>query len=148
MKCLCRFSLFWTILLAFCIISISGCGDSLPKRVPVSGHVVFDGKPLETGVLLIQAPGQRSSYATLGPGGKFTVTTFTENDGLMMGKHQVAVVAKEDINQTTQKWFIPKKYSEVSTSGLEIDVTGSNNDVKIDLKSEPGQKYPFIEKLK
>jgi hypothetical protein len=146
MKCLCRFSLFWSVLTLFVVFSINGCGDKLPQRVPVSGHVTFDGKPLETGSLFILTPGQRSSYAKIGPGGKFSVTTFTENDGLMTGKHQIAVICKEDVNSTTMKWLIPKKYADVSTSGLEIDITGPNNDVKIDLKPEPGQKYPYLEK--
>ncbi len=147
MKCLCHFSLFSAILLAFCIVSILGCGDNLPKRVPVSGHVIFDGKPLETGTLIIQTPGQRSSYATLGPGGKFTVSTFSENDGLMLGKHQIAVSSKEDIGSNAVKWFIPKKYADINTSGLKIEITGPNNDVKIDLTSERGQKFPIIEKF-
>ena len=134
-------------MLALCIASLLGCGDNLPTRVPVSGHVFFDGKPLEKGTLLIQSLDQRSSYAQLGPGGKFTVSTFSENDGLMPGKHQVAVVAKEDINANTQKWLIPKKYSDAATSGLEFEVTGPTSDIKIDLTSEPGKKYPFIEKL-
>jgi hypothetical protein len=148
MKCLCRFGLLWAILFTFYVVSINGCGDDLPKRVPVSGHVFFDGQPLETGTLTFQTPGQRIAYALLGTGGKFTVTTFTENDGIIPGKHKVAVISKEVINANTQKWFVPKKYSETSTSGLEIDVTGPNNDIKFDLKSEPGQKYPFVEKLK
>ena len=98
MKCLCRFNLFWVLLMVFSIVSISGCGDNLPKRVSVSGHVFFDGKPLEKGTVIIETAGQRHSYGTLGPGGKFTVSTFAENDGLMLGKHPVAVIAKEDVN--------------------------------------------------
>jgi hypothetical protein len=146
MKCLCRFSLFWSILTVFFVVSINGCGDKMPQRVQVSGHVFFDGKPLETGTLTFQTPGQRMGYALLGTGGKFTATTFTENDGLMPGKHKVAVISKEVINADTQKWFVPKKYCDIITSGLEIDITGPNKDVKIELKSEPGQKYPYVEK--
>jgi hypothetical protein len=147
MKCLCRFSLLWPALAILLVFSMSGCGDNLPKRVPVSGHVSIDGKPLETGSLFIQTPGQRSSYAKIGPGGKFSVTTFTENDGLMPGKHQVAVICKEDPNSTTIKWLVPKKYSNILTSGLEFEITGSTNDLKIDIKPEPGEKYPVIEKV-
>jgi hypothetical protein len=148
MKCFCRFSLPLTILLAFFVVSINGCGDNLPKRVPVSGHVYFDGKPLEMGAIGILTQGERSSYAKLGPGGKFTVSTFSENDGLMPGKHKFAVAAKEDLSPTSQKWFVPKKYSDPNTSGLEIDITGPTDDLKIELTSEPGQKYPWVEKLK
>jgi hypothetical protein len=138
--------LFWAVLLAFSIVSISGCGDNLPKRVSVSGHVFIDGKPLEKGTMFIESPGQRPSYATLGPGGKFSISTFSENDGIMPGKHKIAVLGKEDITIHSVKWYAPRKYADISTSGLEIEVTGPNNDVKIDLTSEPGQKLPFIEK--
>ncbi len=148
MKCLCRFSLFWAVLLAFSILSISGCGDDLPKRVSASGHVFIDGKPLEIGTLFIESPGQRSSYATLGPGGKFTISTFSTNDGIMPGKHRVAVISKEDVSSNTVKWYAPKKYLDVNTSGLEIDIPSSTSDIKIEIATEPEQKYPFIEKVK
>ncbi len=39
-------------------ILLSGCGDSHPKRVPVSGRVLIDGKPVETGYIqLVPAEG-------------------------------------------------------------------------------------------
>jgi hypothetical protein len=147
MKSVFRFGVFSSLLLALFLLSLNGCGDNLPKRVPVSGHVFFDGKPLETGGIGFMTPGQRSSHGELGPGGKFTVSTFSENDGLMPGKHTVVVCAKEDINANSMKWYAPKKYADPQTSGLEIDITGPTSDLKIDLKSEPGKKYPLIEKF-
>jgi hypothetical protein len=147
MKLTFRFDVFLAALLAICVFSINGCGDKLPERVAVSGHVFFDEKPLESGTLIFSAPGQRQATAVLGPGGKFTVTTFTESDGLMLGKHQVAVIAREDVNANTIKWLVPKKYAEVENSGLEVDITGSDKDIKIKLTSEPGKKYPLIEKF-
>ncbi|MGD0384094.1 MAG: hypothetical protein ABSA77_11270 [Thermoguttaceae bacterium] len=125
--------------------SISGCGDSLPKRVPVSGRVLIDGKPLEYGVVQVFPKGERSAYGTLGPGGKFALTTFTENDGCMLGKHPVAVNAAKGISSTKMQWFAPKKYANVATSGLEIDVPGPRNEVEINLKWD-GEK-PYIETI-
>jgi hypothetical protein len=148
MKRSCHFGIFSLLILSFLIPAIIGCGDNLPKRVPVSGHVFFDGKPLETGGVGIQTTGERASYAALGPGGAFTVSTFGQNDGLMLGKHKVAVSSKEDVNASTIKWLIPKKYADFETSGLEINITGATSDLKIDLTSEPGKKYPLIEKFK
>ena len=144
MHCLCRPNISLAAILLLFFALISGCGDNLPQRVPVSGQVLLDGKPLETGTLSIQSPGQRSSYATLGPGGKFSISAFSENDGLMIGKHPVAVISKENINGKTVKWLIPKKYTDIATSGLEIDVPGPRSDVVINLTWGGGK--PFIEK--
>jgi hypothetical protein len=113
--------------------------------VPVSGRVLIDGKPLEYGVVQVFPKDQRSACGTLGPGGKFTLTTFTENDGCMLGKHPVAVNAGKGINSSKMQWFAPKKYADVATSGLEIDVSGPRNDVEINLKWDGGK--PYIEKL-
>jgi hypothetical protein len=147
MKRMRRFGVLSGLLLAFCVVSIVGCGDDLPKRVPASGHVFFDGKPLETGTLGILTPGQRCSFAELGPGGAFTVSTFSKNDGLMLGKHPVTVVWKEDVSNSAIKWMIPKKYADPTTSGLEVDITGPTSDLKFELTSEPGKKYPLVEKF-
>ena len=147
MNCLCRFKLLWGILLVLSLACISGCGDGLPKRVPVSGRVLIDGKPLEYGVIQVYPKGQRLAYGTLGPGGKFSLTTFTENDGTMMGKHPVTVNASKGVSSSKMQWFAPKKYANLATSGLEIDISGPRDDIEINLTSEPGQKFPFTERL-
>jgi hypothetical protein len=144
MKTFSRFGVCFGCLVVIGLACIIGCGDNLPRRVPVSGRVLIDGKPLETGTLLIETPGQRPSHAALGPGGKFTVGTFSETDGTMPGKHRVAIISKEDINGKTVKWLIPKKYTDLTTSGMEIDVPGARNDVELRLSWEGGK--PFIEK--
>ena len=148
MKCLRASGVLLGVLLTFCSLSILGCGDGLPNRVPVSGHAFFDGKPLEGGAVGIYTPGQRASSATIGPGGAFTVSTFSTNDGLMPGKHQVVVVWKEDVGSNAIRWMIPKKYADPETSGLEINITGPTSDIKLELTSEPGKKYPWVEKFK
>lgn len=142
-----RLGLFWALLLPFFLASINGCGDNLPKRVPVSGRVLLDGKPLEYGVVKFFPQNQRMASGGIGPDGRFSLATFSENDGCFMGKHPVAVSACEGISATKMKWYAPKKYAEADTSGLEIDIPGPRSDVIIELTSEPGMKYPFIEKL-
>jgi hypothetical protein len=133
------------IVFAFIFTCVIGCGDGLPHRVPISGRVLLDGKPLEKGTIKVCPANERSAYGTLGPGGKFTLSTFDDNDGTMMGKHPVAIISKEDINETkSTKWLIPKKYSEIATSGLEIDVPGPRSDVEINVTWGGGK--PFIEK--
>ncbi len=140
-------ALFWALLLPFCMASIDGCGDNLPKRVPVSGLVLLDGKPLEFGVVKFFPQNQRMASGGIGRDGRFRLTTFSENDGCFMGKHPVAVSAGEGLSATKMRWYAPKKYADPDTSGLEIEIPGPRSDVLIELTSEPGMKYPFIEKL-
>jgi hypothetical protein len=139
--------LFWAVFLTFSIFSTSGCSDNLPNRVPVSGRVLMDGKPLEYGTVLVYPKGQRMACGTLGPGGKFTLTTFDDDDGCMLGKHPVAVNAAKGISTNETQWFAPKKYADTATSGLEIDITGPKDDIIINLNAEPKRKFPYIEKL-
>ncbi|MBN2578979.1 MAG: hypothetical protein JXB10_08305 [Pirellulales bacterium] len=125
----------------------SGCSDGRPKRVPVSGRVLIDGKPLEVGFLQVLVKGNRSASAKLGPDGRFTLTTFDENDGCIMGTHRVAVIAGKSLNDTEFKWFAPPKYANAKTSGLQIEVSGPCDDIELRLSWQgSGHDKPFVEK--
>jgi hypothetical protein len=126
-------------------ICLSGCGDGLEKRVPVSGVVLIDGKPLEIGNIQVVPDKGRPATGRIGPGGRFTLTTFNDNDGCFLGKHKVIVIAKEDKTSTSTMWHAPKKYADLSASGLEINITGPTDNLEIKLKWEGGK--PFIENL-
>jgi hypothetical protein len=140
-----RLNISLAVFLSLCFVLSSGCSDNLPRRVHVSGHVFIDGKPLEYGVIQVYPQDQRMAEGTIGPGGKFTLTTFTEDDGCMMGKHPVAINAAKGISSTSTQWFAPKKYANAATSGLTMDVSGPIDDVIINLTWDGGK--PFTEKL-
>ena len=81
------------ILLPLCL----GCGDGRETRVPVSGMVTVDGEPLKYGSITfmpVKTPGAASR-----PGGgsledgRFSVSSYTANDGLLKGKYEVMVNA-------------------------------------------------------
>jgi hypothetical protein len=134
----------WGLLLLWSLAS--GCGDGRPKRVTVSGRVLIDGKPLEMGFLQVIVKGNRPASGRLGPGGRFTLTTFDKNDGCIMGKHPVAVIAGKSLNEKEFQWFAPKKYADAKTSGLEIEVTGPRDDVELHLTWQgSGHDQPFVE---
>ncbi|MBN2578851.1 MAG: hypothetical protein JXB10_07660 [Pirellulales bacterium] len=139
----------WQVLLACLLLTpwlLAGCGDGRPQRVPVSGRVLIDGKPLEYGFLQVFQKGNRSASAQIGTDGRFTLTTFDKNDGCVPGKHRVAVLALKSLSETKTQWFAPKKYANVVTSGLEIDVRGERNDVEIHLTWQgSGHDKPYIE---
>jgi hypothetical protein len=123
-----------------------------PKVVPVSGTVLYNGQPLEDAtVTFTNAAASRSGYGQTGPGGKFTLTTFTPADGVVPGKQQVTVRKvrvtgrkKPGVDPSTssevppppeEHWLIPSRYGRAETSGLTVEVTeGGKNDFVIELK--------------
>ncbi|MCC6127240.1 MAG: hypothetical protein IT426_19945 [Pirellulales bacterium] len=129
------------------LLLAAGCGDGRPKRVPVSGRVTIDGKPLEYGFVQVMPKGNRPASGQLDSQGRFSLTTFDDRDGCVLGKHPVVVIPNKSLNATTMKWFAPKKYGDQSTSGLQLEVTGSRDDVEFKLTWEgSGHAKPFIEK--
>lgn len=145
-----RFALF--ILTAILLQLSLGCGDGRDARVPVSGVVTIDGEPLKHGSITfipIKKPGvvSRAGGASL-EDGRFSVSSFTPNDGLIQGKYEVMVNAIEPMNETSQRWHAPKKYASTKTSGLTLDVSKTMEEVKFDLSWEgEKQSKPFVEKF-
>ena len=76
---------------------LSGCGDSRPQTVPVSGQVVLkDGSTLARGgqVIFVKVDGPTNSRSTgnFGSDGRFVLKTFEKGDGAIPGDYQVMVV--------------------------------------------------------
>lgn len=134
--------IFFSLFLIF-TFTIAGC-DNRPRRVPVSGRVLIDGKPLSKGVIQVFPAHDRMAGSEIRDG-QFTLFTYEENDGCVLGKHPVAVIGRETRSPMTFLWLAPKKYIDPTTSGLEIDVPGPRNDVEIRLTWGGGK--PFIESV-
>ena len=135
-----------------------GCGGSgRPSLTKVSGAVTLDGQPLEGAMVSFQFAGdekdkyKRPSMGTTDAQGKFTVGTYDKEDGLPVGKYKVAIQKRElltklpegasedslDSYDLSYKWVTPRKYSDVATSGLEAEVTGSElKPAVFDLKTD------------
>jgi hypothetical protein len=123
--------------------AVVGC-DNGPKIVPVSGVVLIDGKPLTKGTVQVMPSGHRAASGTIGPDGRFTLTTTKDGDGCVIGTHPVRVVGNENVGPSDIRWLAPKKYSSPDESGLKITIDGPTSDLKIELTWEGGK--PFIEK--
>ncbi|MBN2580615.1 MAG: hypothetical protein JXB10_16640 [Pirellulales bacterium] len=133
---------------AFFLLLVFGCGDGRPQRVPISGRVLIDGQPLEIGFIQVLPNANRAASGNLGPGGRFILTTFDQDDGCVLGRHRVAVIAKKDLGPTAIQWFTPKKYIDPASSGLEITVNGPRNDVELHLTWKGSEHHkPFIERF-
>jgi hypothetical protein len=124
----------------------AGCGDGRPKRVPVSGRVLIDGQPLSVGTVQVVPHGNRPASGVLDKDGHFVLTTFEKDDGCVLGRHRVAVIAHKNLGPTALQWFAPKKYMSIATSGLKIEVNGPRNNLEIHLTWKgSGHKQPFVE---
>lgn len=133
------------LVLTAIVAGIAGCGDGRPPRVPVSGQVLIDDKPLSYGTIQFIPTGARLSQGLLDRDGRFTLTCFGDNDGAVTGRHAVTVRAGEPIGPNQIRWHAPKKYTDPRTSGLIQEISGETTDVVIRLSWDGGRE--FVETL-
>jgi hypothetical protein len=131
-----------SISLLFCLWLL-GCGDGRPTRVPVSGQVLIDGKPLTKGSIRFLSQHSRASGGVLDKDGRFVLSCYENGDGAVLGTHQVEVVANERVDATRMRWYAPKKYVDSNLSGLQQAITGPTDSLVINLTWSGGK--PFIE---
>jgi hypothetical protein len=131
---------------------LCGCGSGLPERGKVTGKVTFNGKPVPEGTVTFYPKTGRSATGRIQPDGTYTLTTFDEGDGAIVGSHEVTIEAlrfaggprpktfEEEIatvksgkgvNPAAMKpqWLLPEKYSVRGQSGLTREVTSGTNTI-------------------
>lgn len=128
-----------------CLLAAGGCARG-PKRVPLTGRVTLDGKPLSAATVVFEGSG--GSYSGAVEGGAFEVKNF-EGAGLPPGKYTVTVLPRDDVDRNALVYAgqetrasapppgpkIPGKYADPATSGLTAEVLdGANPPVTFDLK--------------
>ncbi|MCA9033731.1 MAG: hypothetical protein KDA91_01315 [Planctomycetaceae bacterium] len=130
------FSLF-----AFSAFLLCGCGGSgRPSLVVVTGKVTLDGKPLEGASIAMKFVSDdpdnkygRPSRAVSDSSGQFKPAAYGDAEGIPTGKYKVAIYKQEipegynaedpAANPVNIKWITPRYYSDIDTSGIEIEVT-------------------------
>jgi hypothetical protein len=128
--------------LLFCLLLIvAGCAEKGPELTEVTGQVMIDGKPLTTGSVVTLPMKGRGARGTIDAEGNFTLTTSDMGVGAKPGRHQVAVIAVEEMKDaplgTPARSLIPEKYASAETSGLFIEVTlGEMEPVVLKLSSQ------------
>jgi hypothetical protein len=130
-----------------CSFFVVGCNRG-PAMVPLTGKVIYNGKPLEFGTVAFQPPGGQPARGDIQPDGTFTLSTYRLNDGVVLGKHKVRVACYESQRpgtvkppgeQSLGKLLIPKKYTLFEQSGLTAEVhEGENPPLTFELKGPPG----------
>lgn len=133
------------LLLIFSLLTATtGCSDGRPARVPVSGQVLIDGKPLTCGNITFIPTGHRSSYGEIGKDGRFTLSCYGKNDGAVVGMHNVEVSAFEMVKPTLMRWQAPKEYQDQATSGLTQEITVPTDEVVINLTWKGGKPFDEV----
>jgi hypothetical protein len=123
--------------------AVFGCSDGRPDRVPISGQVLIDGKPLAYGYVQFVPENARASQGKLDAEGRFSLSCFEADDGAVVGSNQIAVTSREPIGGLKVRWHAPKKYADYATSGLSRDVAEATDSMVIELTWAGGK--PFVE---
>jgi hypothetical protein len=146
-------SRYWQeyVLLICYALLLSGCGPRAPETASVTGRVTFHGKAVDKGRIVFYPTEGRPATGTIGPDGSFRLTTFSEGDGALLGKHRVTIEAKRLVGATIAKtfaeeraqpasiseprveWIVPEKYAREDTSPLTADVARGGNTINFDL---------------
>lgn len=125
-------------LISLIFLGVVGC-DSHPETAPASGKVSFNGEPLKFGSVMFQpVDGGQPARAEIKPDGSFEMSTYAEGDGAPLGKHRVRImcstaqdpsnpieISANDVNPG--KLLIPRKYTQLSSSGLIATVAANEN---------------------
>lgn len=133
---------WWCILFLGSVV-LAGCSGEQFERVPVSGRVLIDGKPLKFGYVRFFPEGARASGGRLDEEGRFVLTSKQKGDGVILGTHSVAISAGESISDTQVKWHAPKKYNSPKASGLVFTINEPTDSLEILLSWDGGK--PFVE---
>ena len=134
--------LLFVVLLTLAVAAI-GCGRGGPELAPVSGKVVYNGKPLPFGAVTFQPESGRSSTGIIQPDGTFQMATSGRGDGAVVGKNEVRITCFSSQDPSNEgpaglalgKALIPQKYMSYQTSGFVVEVqSGSNDPIVFELK--------------
>lgn len=130
-------TLRWMSLL--CLAVLQGCGNSGEYAVvPVSGVVTCQGKPVANATVNF-SPKASADRSALNPGklalgitdeqGRFQLTTYENNDGVIIGTHIVTI----ELNFDEKTGRSPRGFP-CAKSELEITIEKSVSDLKVDFK--------------
>lgn len=129
------------------VLLVAGCsGPSQLETAPVKGTVTYKGKPLKYGNVSFRPAAGSPSTGRIQEDGTFTLSTYGDGDGAIIGTNQVSITATErdagqekEVDPNTElmvsKSLIPSKYTSFSTSELTADVkAGDANEFNFELK--------------
>lgn len=133
------------IAVALASVIVCGCSNSGQlETAPVSGRVLLDGKPLPFGVVTFIPSLGRAAKGEVQADGSFRLGTYKGDDGAIIGKHKVSVIAirppasgESSAERTDNVFLLPSRYAIAEESGFEFEVKANDaNKFILELKSE------------
>lgn len=135
-----------SVALLLAAVSTIGCSKSPFDLAPVHGKVTIDGKPVVAGRVMFApiAKGEsrevgKPAFGTLQADGTFTLTTFEEGDGAVVGEHWVTIFGPDEETIVTpvstagmpkfSRLSVPQKQSVAGNQENEIEVSLTSQDV-------------------
>lgn len=133
----------WWLLAAVLVV---GCADSnAHPTARVTGKVTFDGQPVTGGAVTFSPkstgaaePG-KVAIGNVEPDGSFVLSTYGENDGAVVGMHQVTYAAPAgELPPGKEEWEpgeepTKSKYAELAPKTPDVEVKRGSNDLVIEL---------------
>jgi len=140
---------------ALCVVTlvVSGCSGShdYGPTGTVSGKLLYKGQPLALGTAVVfkNLTTGYSCMGQTGPGGEYTLDSWN-NGNLPVGSYEVMIQPPAPIDpetidpqtlidnpklmeQTKVQYDFPRKYSQLSSSGLKFEVKEGKNEYQIEL---------------
>lgn len=137
---------------------LAGCGGGVdrPATAPASGQVLLDGQPVAgAAISFVPVAGGHPATAETDREGRFRLSTFSRQDGAIVGDHLVAVTLVKselppgvvlgddglapdiDLSKVKTEWIVPERYSTPQDSGLKASVPGGGTGaLKFELSSK------------
>ena len=122
--------LFFPLILP--LMASLGCGGN---NATVSGKVIYKGRPVTSGSVVIRNPDNTATRGPIQPDGTYAVS------GVARGRVQIGVLSADpsqgpiEERARAQGWFpLPRKLGKPGASGLECEVTTSRFQHDIDIK--------------
>lgn len=141
------------LMCALLLLIATGCGPESMEQptYPVSGEVKLDGQPLKNATIVFHAVDktkfkwQELPQALTDEQGKFSIHTYSSNDGAPAADYKVGITTYEaqveegsdQVSHDKSKPRLPAKYADPETSGLTAKVEAKSTQLPVfDLKSQ------------
>ena len=126
---------------------LAGC-SSKPKTYPVEGKVRFDDGTAPTfGSIEFYHAGQKiNARGTIDKQGNFTVATYKENDGAILGEHKIVIIQNtgsvlaEQLNVKVHHShgdLVHRSYVDYRTSNLSCTIREGINQIELVVQKNP-----------
>jgi hypothetical protein len=141
--------------LAAALLAAVGCSPA--PTAEVTGTVTVGGKPVPEGRIAFYPHNGRAAVGTIGRDGRYTLTTFADGDGALLGPHKVTIDARrvtmaaaapepksleEELAgkgkllggpRPVVEWLVPAKYAEPGSTTLTADVKPGRNTIDFEI---------------